>query len=385
MVQLYRIIKKMAGNLNKTVGINDFVRRQTKPDFVGSKITEAQLEKLRVEAEKAVNAGKDTRGYADFVRVVSIHDPEILCPIAKVTPENEKFLNEEVTKRRENEESYKHKFFHSKDVKGMPSHHVNIILYTKEQLDKEKEKNTGSDFDIISINAEPTEAGAPITPETMRRNIKGPEFGGSGHQHTEDEISHSEKFWKDHAMIKSASDSIPKEWESWSLTKAPEETSEALIQSRADALKLHTVDVTIKKPGSFLKALNKLITSVDNTFADPTSHHQKKQQHESVKQGLLKNFSDLLDIVQKKARKEEPVEISAEEQKDIINKASKISNAAETLSLVGRLFKEDYDVDYVPRDQRRRRLADYIREMATVIAHCGHCGIPAKKPKKKIK
>ena len=178
---------------------------------------------------------------------------------------------------------------------------------------------------------------------------------------------------------------IPKDWESWSLTKKPaEETSEALIQSRADALKRNTVDITIKKPGSFLKALNKLITIVDNIFADPTSHHQKKQQHEAIKQGLLNNFRALLETVRRKASKEEPVEISAEEQKDIINKASKISNAAETLSLVGRLFKEDYDVDYTPKDQRRR-LADYIRKLAAVIAHCGHCGIPTKKPKKKIK
>ncbi len=191
-----------AAEEKKTVGINDFVKRQTKPDFAGTKISTADLENLRKKAEQEINAGKDKQGYADFVRIVSIRDPKILCSIAKITLENKKFLKTEKTKRREEEEEYEHSFFESKDVKGIPSHHVDLILYTREQLEKEKEKHTGSDYDLISVNAEISEKGAPITPETMRRNIKGPDSGGSGHQHTKKEIAHSEDFWKDHALIK---------------------------------------------------------------------------------------------------------------------------------------------------------------------------------------
>lgn len=197
------IVKYMqAAEEKKTVGINDFVKRQTKPDFVGTKISTAELENLRKKAEQEINAGKDKQGYAPFVRIVSIRDPKILCSIAKIIPENKKFLKTEKTKRREGEEEYEHHFFEAKNIKGMPSHHVNLILYTREQLEKEKEKNTGSDFDLISVNAEMSEKGAPLTPETMRRNIKGPEAGGSGHQHTEQEISHAEGFWDNHALIK---------------------------------------------------------------------------------------------------------------------------------------------------------------------------------------
>ena len=186
----------------KTVGINDFVKRQTDSNFVGTKISSADLEKLRKEAEKQINAGQDKEGYAKFVRIVSVKEPSILCPIAEVTPKNEKYLKTEKTKRREGEEEYEHKYFLSSDVKGIPSHHVDIILYSKEQLEKEGEKNTGSDFDIISVNAQFSEKGAPITPETMRRNIKGPDFGGSGFQHTQEEIADSTKFWDQYAMIK---------------------------------------------------------------------------------------------------------------------------------------------------------------------------------------
>jgi len=197
-----KALNLLAAEDKKTVGINDFVKRQTKADFVGTKVTEAQLQKLQKEAEREVNAGKDKKGYADYVRIVSIKDPAILCPVAKITPENKKFLKTETTKRREDEESYEHSYFDAKDVAGTPAHHIDIIMYTKGQLDSEGEKNTGSDLDIISVNAQFSDVGAPITPETMKRNIKGPAFGGSGFQHSQEEISHSEKFWKDHAMIK---------------------------------------------------------------------------------------------------------------------------------------------------------------------------------------
>jgi hypothetical protein len=186
----------------KTVGINEFVKRQTKADFAGTKLTLAQLEQLRKKAEDAIRTNKDKRGYADFVRVVSIKDPSIMSPIVKITPQNEKFLKTEMTKRREGEEEYEHRFFDSKDVKGTPAHHVDLILYTKEQLDKEKEAHTDADYDLISVNAEFSEKSVPISVETMKRNEKGPEFGGSGHKHSPEEYTVSESFWKDHAMVK---------------------------------------------------------------------------------------------------------------------------------------------------------------------------------------
>jgi hypothetical protein len=39
-------LKSATETEKKTVGINDFVKRQTKPDFVGTKITTAQLDQL---------------------------------------------------------------------------------------------------------------------------------------------------------------------------------------------------------------------------------------------------------------------------------------------------------------------------------------------------
>lgn len=204
MISVKKVIAnyRVSATEKKTVGINNYVKNQTKSDFSGTKVSMAELDDLRRKAEEGVNSGKDKEGYKPYVRIVTIKDPKILSNIAKITSENKKFLKTEMTRRQKGEEEYEHSFFESKDVKGVPSHHIDLILYTKEQLEKEKSNPTGSDFDLISVNAEFSDKSVPMTPVTMRRNIKGPAFGGSGHKHSEKEIAGAEKFWKDHAFIK---------------------------------------------------------------------------------------------------------------------------------------------------------------------------------------
>ena len=122
---------------SQTVGINDFVKRQTKSDFVGTKITPAQLENYRKEAERQAKAGQLKKGYMDGVKIAVLKDPSILSPVVKITPQNEKFLQTETTKRRDFEDEYEHRFFDKKDVKGTPSHHIDVVLYSKKQLESE--------------------------------------------------------------------------------------------------------------------------------------------------------------------------------------------------------------------------------------------------------
>jgi hypothetical protein len=185
-----------------TVGINDFVKRQTKPDFAGTKVTTAQLNKLHKDAERQAASNQLKPGYAPYVKIARVIDPEIACPVAKITPENKSLLKTRMTKRRDFEEEFEQRYFEAKDVKPMPSHHVDIIMYSKEKLSSEPDSNpTGADWDIISINAEPTSSGTPMAPETIKRNMKGTQAGGSGHQHSPEELSQSEAFWENHAMI----------------------------------------------------------------------------------------------------------------------------------------------------------------------------------------
>jgi len=185
-----------------TVGINEFVKRQTKPDFAGTKVDAAKLEQLRREAERQAASNALKPGYAPYVNIARVRDPSIMCPIARVTPQNKDLLKTRMTKRREGEEEFEQRYFEAKDVKPIPSDHVDVILYSREKLEKEPDgKPTGAEWDIVSVNAEPTPGGTPMVPETIKRNIKGMAAGGSGHQHTQEELSQSEAFWDGHAMI----------------------------------------------------------------------------------------------------------------------------------------------------------------------------------------
>ena len=190
------------GDSNPVVGINTFVMRQTKPDFAGTKVTKQQIDRMRQDVERMATTKQLKPGYAPFVKIARVKSPDVICPIAKITPENKHLLKTRMTKRRDFEEEYEQRYFESKDVKGIPSDHVDVILYSREQLASEPDGTpTGADWDIISINAEPTPEATPMAPETMKRNMKGPESGGSGHQHSPEELSKSESFWSNHAMI----------------------------------------------------------------------------------------------------------------------------------------------------------------------------------------
>jgi len=186
-----------------TVGINEFVKRQTKPDFAGTKVTPAQLESIRKRAEQNIKRGASTQGSQPFIKYVTIHEPSITVGYARVTPENEHLLKSRTTKRegREFEEAFEQRYFDKKDVKPMPSDHVLVVMFTREQLESEKSNPTGADYDIISINAEGYGKSAPRTPETLMRNAKGPESGGSGEKYTPDMMTESKRFWENHAMV----------------------------------------------------------------------------------------------------------------------------------------------------------------------------------------
>ena len=182
------------------VGINKFVTRQTDPNFVGTTISEDQLRSIAAEASEMVKNNNLKDGYAPFVKIAVLKHPEILTPIVKITDQNEDKLVTEMTKRREGEDEYEHSFFPaSSGVSKSRSDHVNVILYTREQLDKEGENPVGSHFDIITVNAEPYSSDSPMAPTTLKRNAGGK--GGSGFQHSEGELSDAEKFWYAHAMV----------------------------------------------------------------------------------------------------------------------------------------------------------------------------------------
>jgi hypothetical protein len=187
---------------NQTLGISQFVIRQTKDDFVGTKVTESKLEKLRSMAEQKLNLGIDVSdGYADFCKIVTVRDMSLKCPIAEITEENEHLLRTRYRQRSKDELGYLSRHFPKGSIKPTKSHHVSVILYTKAQLEKEGDDVTGADYDIICVNAEAEIIDAPMTPVTMVRNALGTEYGGS--DHPVDKVKHEESvaYWSRYAMI----------------------------------------------------------------------------------------------------------------------------------------------------------------------------------------
>lgn len=187
-----------------SVGINEFVLRQTSPDFRGTRIPQEAMEGLRAMVEVMMNDGAYRDGYAPFCKIIRLMVPEILCPIARVTGENAHLLRTKYEARREGELPILVRYFDGENdlVKRTVSACIDVIVYSKNQLESEKDGNpSGADWDIICINAEPSEEGTPMTPETITRNALGEEYGGSGVAIDRDAYAKSVEFWSNHAMI----------------------------------------------------------------------------------------------------------------------------------------------------------------------------------------
>lgn len=87
---------------------------------------------------------------------------------------------------------------------------MDIILYSKEQVQKENEamgntdpnKDIDYDWGIVSIKAQNCDSEIPMEPITAMRNALGKDQGGSGVPLDRDEYMKSVQFWDLHAIVK---------------------------------------------------------------------------------------------------------------------------------------------------------------------------------------
>ncbi|MCK9446555.1 DUF3228 family protein [bacterium] len=188
----------------KTVAINEFAKRQLNKSQWTHIPSIEKFEEIRKLTEEKINNNDFSDGYAPFCKLITLVVSEINSTIAKISDDNKHLLVTKLTKRREGEEEYETTFFPEGTVEPLPSKYITVIVYSKEQMEKEyKEFHgdtlTGSDWDIVSVNSEPYEGTAPMSPITMIRNASGK--GGSGHQYTLEELEISKDFWSKHALV----------------------------------------------------------------------------------------------------------------------------------------------------------------------------------------
>ena len=185
----------------QTVGVNDFVLKQCDPEFAGTKLTRDIMKDLCSFTEEGLNAGNSKEGYASFCKIVVLRNRwDIRSGYALITDENKHLIQCKYTTRRVDELPYLSRWFSG--LKAQVANYLHVIIYTREQLVAENESNTGSDFDIVAVNAEMGTAQAPMKPDTIIRNHLGHAFGGSGNPLNVDAYRESATFWSRHAAVK---------------------------------------------------------------------------------------------------------------------------------------------------------------------------------------
>lgn len=81
---------------------------------------------------------------------------------------------------------------------------VDVVLYRRDVLEEDGEDNTGSDWDVVSVNGRITEAGQPMHPDTMIANhfqLDGGTKTGWSPEQFERELREAVLYWKDKALL----------------------------------------------------------------------------------------------------------------------------------------------------------------------------------------
>ncbi|OQB18277.1 MAG: hypothetical protein BWY14_00952 [Parcubacteria group bacterium ADurb.Bin192] len=192
-----------------SVAITKFAGRHFTSSFKGTKVlglTEAELVDLadKVIAEGAVLVD----GYAPFCKHLFLRNASpTKAGVACITPENQHLLRSGYEARRPEELPVLQRWFEG--LEAPRAEYLDLILYSKEQLEKEAEGKPEADRDvpdadwgIVAINAELRPEESPMPPATMVRNALGVEEGGSGVTLDRDAYMRSVEFWRDHAVIR---------------------------------------------------------------------------------------------------------------------------------------------------------------------------------------
>lgn len=128
-------------------------------------------------------------GYAPFCKHVFIENfAGVLNAVAEITPQNEHLLKSVYEARNEKELPVLKRYFPKEAVEVKPSKYLDLILYTKEQVQKENlamgnvDPNQAVDYDFGIVSVKPTDVNyeTPMDPITIMRNALGKEQGGSG-------------------------------------------------------------------------------------------------------------------------------------------------------------------------------------------------------------
>lgn len=174
-------------------GISDFVRRQT-PESRFSHFDGTWFELLDL-VQAAWDRGNYHPGYRPGVFLVSVSPLRFKSGVVDVTDTTQ--LVAKFDARRPTEAP----FLHIEAIGGekLPAKVVDIVVYAEEVLNENGECSTGTDYEIVSINARATLYEEPLTPMAMARNFLGLP-GGTAAEYSAAQFAEAIIYWSTRTM-----------------------------------------------------------------------------------------------------------------------------------------------------------------------------------------
>ncbi|EEA07515.1 uncharacterized protein CMU_036890 [Cryptosporidium muris RN66] len=204
------------------VGLDSFAFRQFEYGYCGSYIPNYTPKQFLAEINKFIQLEYPelVSGYAPFCKHLFVPNfTQAKVSVIEITPENERYLKTGYISRRKEELPVLSRWFPSdckfiKDSINLPAKYLDIILYSREQCEKEIQgmnlqgkherlvegSNSDPDWYIISIKLQNEDFETPMEPITMLRNTI-IEEGGSGVPLDREKYLESVNYWKNHAVI----------------------------------------------------------------------------------------------------------------------------------------------------------------------------------------
>lgn len=195
-----------------TIGINDFVRRQTAdsefthfsdegPQNTATIAAASRDGWERIVALVAEHFDQAKPGYRDGVVLVPV-PPEGFYTGMTILQEGDTLVGT-YRARRAGEEPRK-EVRAARHRQKSPCVGVDVILYRRDVLAENAEGNTDCDWEIVSVNGRITEAPAPIEPMTLIANHFQLDGGTATNMTAEEFVAalrESVVFWKDKALL----------------------------------------------------------------------------------------------------------------------------------------------------------------------------------------
>jgi len=200
-------------NETPTIGINDFVRRQTWDsefthfeDGTTALTPEDDWNKVLALVREHFHEAKP--GYRDGVVLVPVPPDSFFTGL--VTLREGETLVGRYEARRQFEEPRKQVWVSRPEEACQPGagkqrcRYVDVVLYRRDVLEEGGEDCTGCDWDVISLNGRTTDEEAPIEPWTLMANhfeLDGGTATGMSPEEFEAALRVSVLYWKDKALI----------------------------------------------------------------------------------------------------------------------------------------------------------------------------------------